>query len=146
MSERCPICDSYNCRCSDSRLRGYQQDHLFDNPLGHPLRVWAQNDRNERVECELRDRRVREQQEEEDRQRQRHADRQRREAEHQRALNEEYEREQEERHQQELEYAQDPVECSLCGKTTAQYCSTLACPECHKSITFEDCIAGRTVA
>jgi len=39
---------------------------------------------------------------------------------------------------------QDPVKCSLCGKTTTHYCSTLACPDCHKSISFEDCIAGKT--
>lgn len=36
------------------------------------------------------------------------------------------------------------VTCSLCGRPTTEYCSTLACRACHKSITFEDCVNGTT--
>lgn len=62
---RCPVCDSYSCRCSSYKLRQYQQDHQFTNFSAHPLQRWAQDDRNERVECELRDRQRREREEEE---------------------------------------------------------------------------------
>lgn len=64
---RCPICDSYSCRCSDYKLRHYRDEHhlsCFDHNV---LRRWAQDDRNERVEQELRDRRRREAEQEEER-------------------------------------------------------------------------------
>lgn len=33
-----------------------------------------------------------------------------------------------------------PVNCPLCGKRTTEYCSTLACRACHKSLTLEKCL------
>lgn len=38
------------------------------------------------------------------------------------------------------------VNCSICGKSVpvSETCRTLACRACHKSITFEDCVAGTT--
>lgn len=62
----CPVCGSYSCRCSDYRLREYQRDHQFDHS-SNVLSRWAQDDRSERVECELRDRRRREAEAEEQR-------------------------------------------------------------------------------
>lgn len=38
------------------------------------------------------------------------------------------------------------VDCSLCGKPTREYCSTLACGDCHKSLTLDDCLAGSAEA
>jgi hypothetical protein len=34
--------------------------------------------------------------------------------------------------------------CSLCGKPTAEkdMCSTMACRDCHKSLSFEECVDG----
>jgi hypothetical protein len=63
----CPVCGSYSCHCSDYRLREYQRDHEFDRPSGSVLSRWAQDDRSERVECELRDRRRHEMEAEEQR-------------------------------------------------------------------------------
>ena len=34
------------------------------------------------------------------------------------------------------------VKCSICGKPTAEYCSTLTCRACHKSESLEDCVAN----
>jgi len=40
------------------------------------------------------------------------------------------------------------VNCSLCGELVSieDVCSTLACRACHKSISFEDCLAGTAIA
>lgn len=100
-SGRCPICDSYSCRCSGSRLREYQSDHAFDHSP-NVLRRWAQDDRNERVESELRDRRIREMEAEEERRRK--EGQQRAEAERRRAeAQAEYYRQEEERERQQAE-------------------------------------------
>lgn len=40
---------------------------------------------------------------------------------------------------------QPEVNCSLCGKPTTEYCSTLACRECHKTESLEDCLANKQV-
>lgn len=37
------------------------------------------------------------------------------------------------------------VNCSLCGKETTEFCSTLACRECHKTESLEDCLANKQV-
>lgn len=37
---------------------------------------------------------------------------------------------------------QEEVACSLCGKPTREYCSTMACRACHKTESLEDCLAG----
>lgn len=38
------------------------------------------------------------------------------------------------------------VECSLCGKSVKEedVCSTLACRDCHNSVTFEACVNRTT--
>lgn len=36
------------------------------------------------------------------------------------------------------------VECSLCHKPTTEYCSTLACRDCHVSVSFEACVNRTT--
>lgn len=32
--------------------------------------------------------------------------------------------------------------CSLCGKPTTEYCSTLACRDCHVAESLESCIGN----
>lgn len=32
--------------------------------------------------------------------------------------------------------------CSLCGKKAARLCPDLACEDCHKSLSFDDCCDG----
>ena len=39
----------------------------------------------------------------------------------------------------------EPVKCSICGKQTVEYCSTLACRSCHKTESLEDCLANKQV-
>jgi hypothetical protein len=40
---------------------------------------------------------------------------------------------------------QEEVTCSLCGKKTKEYCSTLACRGCHKAESLEDCLGNKQV-
>ena len=62
---RCPKCGYYSCSCSSYDLRRYQDDHRFDH-ASDVRRRWAQDDANDRVECELRDRRRREEERQEE--------------------------------------------------------------------------------
>lgn len=69
---RCPVCGHYSCSCSPYRLRQYQDAHRFDHSP-NVLQRWAQDDANDRVQCELRDRRRREDEERESEDRARRA-------------------------------------------------------------------------
>lgn len=42
-----------------------------------------------------------------------------------------------------IQMNKESVKCSLCGKETSEYCSTLACRKCHKTESLEDCLANK---
>ena len=32
------------------------------------------------------------------------------------------------------------INCTICGKVALEYCNDLVCRNCHKSLTFEECV------
>jgi len=95
MSERCPICDSYSCRCSAYELRQYQDDHRWEHS-SDVLAQWRQDDQNEQVEQQLRDLRRREEERQEEEAREQTAARYREQARQEQIQHEQQEQEQSE--------------------------------------------------